>query len=239
MLPLPLYATMPPEEQQLIFEAPPRDTRKIIFSTNIAEASVTIDGIKYVVDSGFVKIKTYNPRTCMDVLTVTPCSLASANQRAGRAGRTSSGKCFRLYPSSFLPSRGRSSPMPITTPPELTRSDISLYLLQLKALGIDNLAKFDFMSPPPSEMMIRALEFLFCLKAIDEEGRLTRPMGARMAEVPLDPMMAAIVSLSSVSGLTAAAELARVQMWRGDPDYCCHDAGSSELDDNGAAACLR
>ena len=196
LLPLPLHATMPPEEQQLIFEAPPRDTRKVIFATNIAEASVTIDGIKYVVDSGFVKLKTYNPRTCMDVLTVTPCSLASANQRAGRAGRTSAGKCYRLYPSSYLPTNNPSSPMPITTPPELTRSDISLYLLQLKALGIDNLAKFDFMSPPPSEMMIRALEFLFCLKAIDEEeGRLTRPMGAQMAEVPLDPMMAAIVRL--------------------------------------------
>lgn len=131
----------------------------------------------------------------MDVLTVTPCSLASANQRSGRAGRTSPGKCFRLYPSSLLPSaRNPTSVMPITTPPELTRSDITLYLLQLKALGIDNLAKFDFMSPPPSEMMVRALEFLFCLKAIDEEGRLTSPMGERMAEVPLDPMMAAIVS---------------------------------------------
>ncbi len=85
--------------------------------------------------------------------------------------------------------------MPVTTPPELTRSDISLYLLQLKALGIDNLAKFDFLSPPPSEM-----EFLFCLKAIEDEGRLTRPMGARMAEVPLDPMMAAIVGSAALSG---------------------------------------
>ena len=89
--------------------------------------------------------------------------------------------------------------MPITTPPELTRSDISLYLLQLKALGIDNLAKFDFMSPPPSDMMIRALEFLYSLKAIDDEGRLTKPFGARMAEVPLDPMMAAIVRHSYLS----------------------------------------
>jgi ATP-dependent RNA helicase DDX35 len=130
----------------------------------------------------------------MDVLSVTPCSLASANQRAGRAGRTSAGKCFRLYPSTLLPTRNSYSPMPITTPPELTRSDVSMYLLQLKALGIDNLAKFDFMSPPPSDMMIRALEFLYSLKAIDDEGRLTKPFGARMAEVPLDPMMAAIVS---------------------------------------------
>lgn len=135
----------------------------------------------------------------MDVLTTTPSSLASANQRAGRAGRTSPGKCFRLYPASFLPTQNRHSPMPITTPPELTRSDISLYLLQLKALGIDNLAKFDFMSPPPAEMMSRALEFLYCLKAIDEDGKLTSPFGRRMAEVPLDPMMAAIVSTPMVN----------------------------------------
>lgn len=141
-----------------------------------------------------LQMKTYNPKTCMDVLTVTPCSLASANQRAGRAGRTAPGKCYRLYPPSLLPTNNPHSPMPITTPPELTRSDISLYLLQLKALGIDNLAKFDFMSPPPSEMMVRALEFLYCLKAIDDQGRLTKPIGERMAEVPLDPMMAAIVS---------------------------------------------
>lgn len=142
----------------------------------------------------------------MDVLTVTPCSLASANQRAGRAGRTSAGKCFRLYPSSSLPSNNPLSPMPITTPPELVRSDVSMYLLQLKALGIDNLAKFDFMSPPPSDMMVRSLEFLYSLKAIDEEGRLTRPLGERMAELPLDPMMAAIVSFEPRSGqLTAAS----------------------------------
>ncbi|BEJ12894.1 hypothetical protein CspHIS471_0300680 [Cutaneotrichosporon sp. HIS471] len=193
ILALPLYATLPPEEQDIIFDPPPRDTRKVIFATNIAEASVTIDGIKYVVDTGFVKLKTFNPRTAMDVLTVTPCSLASANQRAGRAGRTSAGKCYRLYPSGVLPSNNPLSPMPITTPPELVRSDVSMYLLQLKALGIDNLAKFDFMSPPPSDMMVRSLEFLYSLKALDEEGRLTRPLGERMAELPLDPMMAAIL----------------------------------------------
>ncbi len=126
----------------------------------------------------------------MDVLSITPCSIASANQRAGRAGRTSPGKCFRLYPASAL----RSGIMPTTTPPELVRSDISLYVLQLKALGIDNVLRFEFMSPPPSEMMVRALEFLFSLKALDEEGRLTKPLGTSMAEMPVDPMMAAIVS---------------------------------------------
>ncbi|KAJ9095801.1 hypothetical protein QFC19_007415 [Naganishia cerealis] len=87
----------------------------------------------------------------------------------------------------------RNGVMPITTPPELVRSDISLFLLQLKALGIDNLVRFDFLSPPPTEMMIRALEFLYSLKALDEEGRLTKPLGVNMAEVPVDPMMAAIL----------------------------------------------
>lgn len=129
----------------------------------------------------------------MDVLTVTPCSLASANQRAGRAGRTAPGKCLRLYPASALPTNNARSPMPVTTPPELVRSDVSGYLLQLKALGIENLAKFDFMSPPPADMMVRALEFLYSLKALDDEARLT-PLGERIAELPLDPMMATIVS---------------------------------------------
>lgn len=177
-------------------------------------------------------MKTFNPKTCMDVLTVTPCSLASANQRAGRAGRTSPGKCYRLYPSSFIPTNNPKSIMPITTPPELTRSDISLYLLQLKALGIDNLARFDFMSPPPSEMMIRSLEFLYCLKAIDDQARLTRPIGERMAEVPLDPMMAAIVSTPTCDSdvaHTLAAQLARVQVWDGDPNDCCDDSSPGEL----------
>ncbi|KAJ9119855.1 hypothetical protein QFC24_005569 [Naganishia onofrii] len=189
ILPIPLHGGLSPEEQQAMFAPAPRDTRKVIVATNIAEASVTIEGIKYVVDSGFVKLRTYNPKTGMDVLSVTPCSVASANQRAGRAGRTSAGKCFRLYPSSVM----RNGVMPITTPPELVRSDISLFLLQLKALGIDNLVRFDFLSPPPTEMMIRALEFLYSLKALDEEGRLTRPLGMNMAEVPVDPMMAAIL----------------------------------------------
>ncbi|GHJ87867.1 hypothetical protein NliqN6_4269 [Naganishia liquefaciens] len=189
LLPIPLHGGLSPEEQQAMFAPPPRDTRKVVVATNIAEASVTIEGIKYVIDSGFVKLRTYNPRTGMDVLSVTPCSVASANQRAGRAGRTSAGKCFRLYPSSAL----TSGIMPISTPPELVRSDVSLFLLQLKALGIDNLVRFDFLSPPPTEMMIRALEFLYSLKALDEEGRLTRPLGINMAEVPVDPMMAAIL----------------------------------------------
>lgn len=126
----------------------------------------------------------------MDVLSVVPCSVASLNQRAGRAGRTSSGKAFRLFPEETLRTLARS------TVPEICRSDISLFVLQLKALGIENVLRgFDFMTPPPSEMMRRSLEFLYSLKALDDSAKLTRPLGMWMAEMPVDPMMAAIVRL--------------------------------------------
>ncbi|KAL7414009.1 P-loop containing nucleoside triphosphate hydrolase protein [Mrakia frigida] len=188
LLPLPLHSGLTAEEQAEIFEPPPRDTRKVIVSTNIAEASVTIEGIKFVVDCGFVKLRTFNPHTGTDLLSVVPCSLASLNQRAGRAGRTSPGKTFRLFPSSVLPT------LPRSTVPEICRSDISLFVLQLKALGIENVIRgFDFMTPPPSDMMMRALEFLYSLKALDEAAKLTRPLGMWMAEMPVEPMMAAIL----------------------------------------------
>lgn len=121
----------------------------------------------------------------------TPCSMASLSQRAGRAGRTSPGKCFRLFPASILPTL-----LP-TTPPELVRSDLSLVVLQLKSLGIQNVLRFDWMTAPSSAMLERALEFLYCLGALDDEGKLTKPLGIRMAEMPIDVMMAKIVSLST------------------------------------------
>jgi ATP-dependent RNA helicase DDX35 len=132
----------------------------------------------------------------MDALVTTPCSLASLAQRSGRTGRTSPGKCFRLFPFSVL-----NTLLP-TTPPELTRSDLSLLVLQLKSLGIQNVLRFDWMTAPSSAMMERALEFLFCLGALDDEGKLTKPLGVRMAEMPVDPMMAKIVRCSFFSSRT-------------------------------------
>lgn len=236
ILPIPLFAGLSAEEQQLAFDPAPRDTRKVIVATNIAEASVTFDGIVYVVDSGHVKIKTYNPRTAIDVLTVTPCSVASANQRSGRAGRTQPGKCYRLYPRSAITS-GLMLP---TTPPELVRSDISLFVLQLKALGIDNVVRFDWMDSPPSEMLIRAMEFLYSLKALDESGRLTKPLGTSMAEVPVDPMMAAIVSLKflllpdrMITWLIymshPASQCPQLPMRNGNLNDCCNDIGAKRV----------
>ncbi|GAA5996462.1 uncharacterized protein JCM10292_007626 [Rhodotorula paludigena] len=190
----PLHSGLSTESQIAVFEPAPPRTRKVIVSTNVAEASVTIDGIKFVVDSGLVKLRSFDPATGMDALVTTSCSLASLAQRSGRAGRTSPGKCFRLFPSSAL-----ASLLP-TTPPEITRSDISLLVLQLKSLGIQNLVRFDWMTSPSSVMLERALEFLYCLGALDDEGKLTKPLGVRMAEMPIDPMMSKILLDSHTFG---------------------------------------
>ncbi|KAF4993824.1 hypothetical protein FDECE_13298 [Fusarium decemcellulare] len=184
LMPLPLYAGLSTEQQMYIFDKPPEGTRKVVFSTNIAEASVTIDGIVYVVDSGFVKLRAYDPRTGIESLTATPVSKAAASQRAGRAGRTRPGKCFRLYTEQSYQSL---QPANI---PELQRSNLAPVVLQLKALGIDNVVRFDFLSPPPSELMSKALELLYALGALDEYAKLTRPLGSRMAELAVEPMMA-------------------------------------------------
>jgi ATP-dependent RNA helicase DDX35 len=184
ILPLPLYAGLPTEQQMYVFEEAPENYRKVIFSTNIAEASVTIDGIVYVIDSGFVKLRAYNPKTGIESLTATPVSKASAAQRAGRAGRTKPGKCFRLYTEEAYQS------LPDTNVPEIQRSNLAPFILQLKALGIDNVLRFDFLTPPPAELMIRALELLYSLGALDDYAKLTKPLGLRMAELAVEPMMA-------------------------------------------------
>lgn len=192
--PMPLHAGLTSEEQMAIFESTPPGARKVVISTNIAEASVTIERIRYVVDSGYVKLRVYNPSSAMDTLRITPTSRASADQRAGRAGRTSSGKCFRLYSEAALATLAPS------TPPELCRSDVSLFILQLKSLGIDNVAKFDFMTAPPSHMFERALEYLYSLGALDQHGRLTPDLGLKMAELPVDPAIAKILLESARFG---------------------------------------
>ncbi|KAM5343065.1 hypothetical protein ACJ41O_014031 [Fusarium nematophilum] len=184
LMPLPLYAGLSTEQQMYVFDKPPEGTRKVVFSTNIAEASVTIDGIVFVVDSGFVKLRAYDPRTGIESLTATPVSKAAASQRAGRAGRTRPGKCFRLYTEQSHQSLQEANI------PELQRSNLAPVILQLKALGIDNVVRFDFLCPPPSELMSKALELLYALGALDEYAKLTRPLGSRMAELAVEPMMA-------------------------------------------------
>lgn len=194
ILPLPLYAGLSSEQQLYVFEPAPENTRKVIVSTNIAEASVTIDGIVYVVDCGFVKLRGFNPQSGIESLTATPVSKASATQRAGRAGRTKPGKCYRLYTEAAYHN------LPATTVPEIQRGNLAPVILQLKALGIDNVLRFDFLTPPPAELFTRALELLYSLGALDDYAKLTRPLGVRMAELSVEPMMAKVLLSSTTFG---------------------------------------
>jgi len=190
MIILPIYSVLPSEMQARIFEKTPPGARKVVLATNIAETSLTIDGIKYVVDSGFCKMTSFNPRTGMETLIVTPISKASANQRAGRAGRTAPGKCFRLYTAASY-----QKELDETTIPEIQRANLASIVLMLKSLGIEDLVGFDFMDPPPPETLIRALEQLYALGGLNDEGDLTK-IGRRMAEFPLDPMLSKMIICS-------------------------------------------
>ncbi|CAD7954651.1 unnamed protein product [Amoebophrya sp. A25] len=178
---LPVYSALPSEMQSMIFEPAPAGCRKVVIATNIAEASLTIDGIYYVVDPGMAKQKCYNAKSGMDSLLIVPISQASAKQRAGRAGRTGPGKCFRLYTEAAY--KNEMSPMNV---PEIQRTNLSNVVLVLKAMGVNDLLGFDFMDPPPIQTLINSLESLWTLGALDNEGMLTR-LGRKMADFPLEP----------------------------------------------------
>ncbi|PHH71444.1 hypothetical protein CDD82_6503 [Ophiocordyceps australis] len=184
---LPVYSQLPTEMQSRIFEPAPPGSRKVVIATNIAETSITIDEIYYVVDPGFVKQNAYNPKLGMDSLVVTPISQAQANQRAGRAGRTGPGKCFRLYTEAAY-----QSEMLPSTIPEIQRQNLAHTILMLKAMGINDLLHFDFMDPPPINTMLTALEELYALSALDDEGLLTR-LGRKMADFPMEPSLAKVL----------------------------------------------
>ena len=193
----PIYAALPAEQQARIFEPTPAGARKVVLATNIAETSLTIEGIVYVVDCGFVKESGYNARTGMETLEVVPISKNSAKQRAGRAGRTGPGKCFRLYTEWAF-----NHELPDDTAPEILRVNLATVVLMLKSLGIDDLVHFDFMDPPPHEALIRALEQLYALGALNDAGLLTA-LGRRIAEFPCDPMLAKAIVASAKFGCGA------------------------------------
>ncbi|KAJ3692981.1 hypothetical protein LUZ60_012076 [Juncus effusus] len=187
---LPVYSALPSEMQSRIFDPAPPGKRKVVVATNIAEASLTIDGIYYVVDPGFAKINVYNSKQGLDSLVITPISQASAKQRAGRAGRTGPGKCYRLYTESAY-----RNEMPPTTIPEIQRINLGTITLTMKAMGINDLLSFDFMDPPSPQALISAMEQLYSLGALDEEGLLTK-LGRKMAEFPLEPPLSKMLLAS-------------------------------------------
>ena len=180
---IPLYAAMSPDEQLKAFIPPIDGVRKYVLATNIAETSVTISGIKYVIDVGFVKTRMIQPTTGLDMLKIIPVSQSQANQRAGRAGREQAGKCYRLYTSESY------NKLSIASLPEIQRVNISQVILQLKVLGITNPFEFDYVDPPSMIAMKKALEILYALGAIEKDQTLS-PHGHKMAKLPLDPIFA-------------------------------------------------
>ncbi|KAL1222917.1 putative pre-mRNA-splicing factor ATP-dependent RNA helicase DEAH9 [Cardamine amara subsp. amara] len=213
LLPLPLYSGLSRAEQELIFTPTPRGKRKVILSTNIAETSLTLEGVVYVIDSGFSKQKFYNPISDIESLVVAPISKASAKQRSGRAGRVRPGKCYRLYTEDYFLKQ-----MPGEGIPEMQRSNLVSTVIQLKALGIDNILGFDWPAPPSPESMIRALEVLYSLQILDDDAKLTSPTGFQVAELPLDPMISKMILASSELGcsneiITIAAVLSIQSVW--------------------------
>lgn len=190
LLILPIYSQMPSDLQAKIFDPAPKGSRKVIVATNIAETSLTVDGIVYVVDAGYSKVKVYNPKMGMDALQITPISQANAGQRAGRAGRTGKGVAYRLYTERA--EREELYPQAI---PEIQRTNLANTLLLLKSLGVDNMLEFDFMDPPPTETITASLYDLWALGALDNLGRLT-PAGQKMAQLPMEPSLSKLLITS-------------------------------------------
>ncbi|XP_014205255.1 pre-mRNA-splicing factor ATP-dependent RNA helicase PRP16 [Copidosoma floridanum] len=194
---LPIYSQLPSDLQAKIFQQAKEGLRKCVVATNIAETSLTVDGIVFVVDSGYCKLKVYNPRIGMDALQIYPVSQANANQRAGRAGRTGPGQCFRLYTE-----RQYMDELLPTGVPEIQRTNLANTVLLLKSLGVQDLLAFHFMDPPPQDNILNSLYQLWILGALDNTGRLTT-LGRQMAEFPLDPPQCQMLITASNLGCTS------------------------------------
>ncbi|XBI28531.1 hypothetical protein VPH35_052736 [Triticum aestivum] len=191
---LPVYSQLPADLQAKIFQKAGEATRKCIVATNIAETSLTVDGILYVIDTGYGKMKVYNPRMGMDALQVFPCSRAAADQRAGRAGRTGPGTCYRLFTESAYQDEMLPNPVP-----EIQRTNLANVVLLLKSLKVENLLHFDFMDPPPQENILNSMYQLWLLGALNNAGGLTN-LGWKMVEFPLDPTLAKMLLMGKELG---------------------------------------
>jgi len=186
----PLYAALPHEIQRIAFERPKSpNIRKVILATNIAETSVTIENVKYVIDTLKCKVRCWNNGTGMESLILSNISQAQAAQRAGRAGRTSQGFCFRLCTEDAFFS------LDLVTPPEILRVNLAHVVLQLKSIGIEDIISFYYVTPPSKQSLLKAVELLYALGALDLKFNLTQH-GENMAKLPLDPIFANLILLS-------------------------------------------
>ncbi|KAJ3059438.1 Pre-mRNA-splicing factor ATP-dependent RNA helicase PRP16, partial [Podochytrium sp. JEL0797] len=194
---LPIYSQLPADLQAKIFSRGEGGARKCIVATNVAETSLTVDGIMYVVDTGYSKLKVFNPKIGMDSLLVTPISQANSMQRSGRAGRTGAGTCYRLYTEMAF-----RHEMFTNNIPEIQRISLSNVVLLLKSLGVKNLLEFDFMDPPPQDNILNSMYQLWVLGALDNTGELT-DTGRKMVEFPLDPSLSKMLIVSTEMGCSA------------------------------------
>ncbi|XP_056412634.1 probable ATP-dependent RNA helicase DHX40 isoform X2 [Hyla sarda] len=194
LLILPLYGSMPTDQQKRIFLPPPKGIRKCVVATNIAATSLTIEGIRYVVDSGFVKQLNHNPRAGLDVLEIVPISKSEAVQRAGRAGRTASGKCHRIYSEEFW-----EKCMPDHMVPEIKRTSLTSVILTLKCLDVNDVIRFPYLDPPEERFILEALRKLYQCSAIDRSGSVT-DLGRFIIEFPLSPNLACALIKATALG---------------------------------------
>ncbi|XP_048374945.1 ATP-dependent RNA helicase DHX33 [Sphaerodactylus townsendi] len=192
MVVMPLYASLPYSQQLRVFQTAPKGYRKVILSTNIAETSITIAGIKYVVDTGMFKAKKYTPESGLEVLAVQRVSKAQAWQRAGRAGREDSGLCYRLYTEHEFEKFDKM------TVPEIQRCNLASVMLHLLALRIPNVLTFDFMSKPSPEAIQAAIEQLALLGAVErkDDQLVLTTLGRKMAAFPLEPKFSKTILMS-------------------------------------------
>ncbi|KAI9316800.1 P-loop containing nucleoside triphosphate hydrolase protein [Dichotomocladium elegans] len=191
----PLFAALPPSQQQKVFDPAPPNTRKVILATNIAETSITIPGIKYVIDCGLAKMRGFNPKIGVESLLLHPISKSSAWQRTGRAGRERAGVCYRLFTEDTF------RELEDDTVPEIRRCNLAAAVLALKASGIENVMDFDYMDRPSRASLVRALEELYALGAITDAGELS-DLGRKMSQFPLDPVFSKVLIKSAEYGCT-------------------------------------
>ncbi|KAL4924481.1 putative ATP-dependent RNA helicase (Hrh1) [Aspergillus undulatus] len=190
---LPLFAALPQAAQQRVFMPAPPRTRKIILATNIAETSVTVSGVRFVVDCGKAKIKQFRTRLGLDSLLVKPISKSAAIQRKGRAGREAPGQCYRLYTEKdYLE-------LDEVNTPEILRCDLSQALLNMKARGVDNVIEFPFLTRPPREALEKALLQLLSIEALEETGNIS-VIGSHIAKLPLTPTLGRVLLAASDFG---------------------------------------
>jgi ATP-dependent helicase HrpA len=179
---LPLFARLSAEEQDRVF-SPSGSGRRIVLATNVAETSLTVPGIRYVVDTGLARVKRYSYRNKVEQLQVEPISQAAANQRAGRCGRVADGICIRLYAEDDFGKRPRF------TDPEILRASLASVILRMKSLGLGDVAQFPFVEPPSGRAVADGMQLLAELNAVDESNELTA-VGRQLAKLPLDPRVA-------------------------------------------------